>query len=139
MNATATAPNEREAFIPPQHRRPRTVTSEDLRGEATHGEPDPALDPIDIAANQMERLVRGMAEHVTGPLSRMRDRVDAVIRNTDKRAATLIEEIDRFRLDGRSTKEGEQVMSEHLEHIAKRMGEDVPPTVTQIERRQRQG
>ncbi len=124
--------------MPAQSVRQVPITEEDIASVATHGAPDPALDPIDIAANQMERLVHGMAEHVTGPLSRMRDRVDAVIRNTDKRAATLIDEIDRFRLDGRATKEGEAIMSESLETIAKRMGEDVPQTVTEL-RRVRQG
>jgi len=124
--------------MPAQTVRQVPITEQDIRGEDTHGAADPALDPIDIAANQMERLVRGMAEHVTGPLSRMRDRVDSVIRNTDKRASALVDEIDRFRLDGRSTKEGEGIMSEHLDAIAKRMGEDVPPTVTEL-RRVRQG
>lgn len=124
--------------MPAQTVRQVPISDADIAGEATHGAADPALDPIDIAANQMERLVRGMAEHVTGPLSRMRDRVDSVIRNTDKRCAALVDEIDRFRLDGRATKEGEQVMSEHLDAIAKRMGEDVPPTVTEL-RRVRQG
>lgn len=100
-------------------------------------ETDPAHTSIDTAANQMGSLVVGSRDHIIGPATQLRDRIDGVIRNTSKRAEDLIEEIERFRVDGNSALGSIAVMADGCDKLVQRMGELVPDTVTQLPRRQR--
>jgi hypothetical protein len=75
---------------------------EDVQGVETHGDADPTHTSIDTAANQMGALVIGIRDHIIGPATQLRDRIDGVIRNTNKRADDLTAEIERFRNDGNS-------------------------------------
>lgn len=108
------------------------ITEEDIAGEETHGKADPAQTSIDIAANQMEALVNGTHDAITGPASRLRDRIDGVIRNTTKRRDYLLAEVGRFRDDGNSAVKTVEIMADGCDKLIEHMGEDMPETVTQF-------
>jgi hypothetical protein len=110
---------------------------EDVQGVETHSDVDPTHTSIDTAANQMGALVIGIRDHIIGPATQLRDRIDGVIRNTNKRADDLTAEIERFRNDGNSAIKSIGIMADGCDKLIQHMGEHVPDTVTHLPRRQR--
>lgn len=109
----------------------------DPAGEEQNGRVDPATDPVAEISSRMRRMLEATSGFTVGRLTKLRDRVDDVMRQHQARERELLEEIERYAADCTQTVTCEQVMSEALDELVEQIGRRVPSTVTALRPRER--